>query len=267
MTQANTNEHPLPSLSATDDEPIALDPLAGEQQRPSTTRPPNKQRHPFIWLALAGLAGTAVGHIVISQQQINLLEQQIIATQESFASISGDTSQHVQSLASSLETRLAQLEQAQAQQQSAFGDMQAKHTRMAQQLDQTRQQLSASIRNLEQLEQSQAKQAATIKSDVLELDKLTKQVDSRLATALYTQVIFAQQLEESKNTEESIQQQVKQLEEQLQTSKLSQDALLTLQQSLQSMRQQQVELEQELQAFRAQTTRSLLQLKDSTPSP
>lgn len=93
----------LPSLTAQSDDSIQLEPLLGETSR-LFNQPSKKPRQLAIWFAIASIAAGTGALAYNNYQRMQLLEQQLIATQDNFAEISGDAAKHIQSISGQLNT-------------------------------------------------------------------------------------------------------------------------------------------------------------------
>lgn len=269
----------LPSISAVIEDQPDIRPLAGETSRPGSHYSAATPRQTLIWLAVSGLAISLAGQLFWSKQHIQQLEQQIVATQDSFAAISGDTSLHLQKVAGQMENRLKILENRQAQAQSSLDQLHEEQASLSSRLQQASNQLDSNARQTEQLTARLNQHAEAMREGLLVVDnfqqELNKRIDNireQLASQqkkheenVQLQSLHEQRLASTESEIATFRQQLELLGQQLQQQESSQQTLLELQHRLQQLREKQGELEQELQAFRAQTTRSLNSLR-STPS-
>lgn len=276
----NTNTYDstdaLPTLTAQLDDNIQVEPLLGETSR-LFNQPVKKTRSLVIWLAIASTASVTVSLAYSTHQRIQLLEQQLIATQDSFAKISGDAVEHIQTISGQLSSSQTNAQSEIEALRNTIATLQKQYAAIEPQLRKNTEGLSTLTKQQNQLNLRLDQQANAVKEGLLAVDTAQQQLSSEVKLSLNQlaelQQNQNQQLEASQNHSQrltvmsaeldAITQHTQQLEEQLKLRQSSQQEMLQLQLTLGKTQAKQTELEQEFQAYRAQITRSLNALNEA----
>jgi len=266
----------LPTLTARSDDNIQVEPLQGDTSR-LFNQPTKKPRQLLIWLAITGIIGTTGGLAYSVQQRMQLLEQQLIATQDSFAKISGDAVEHIQSISGQLSTSQTSAQSEIEALRKTTAALQLQYSNIEPQLRKNTESLSSLTKQQQQLSQHLDQQANAVKEGLLAVDSAQQQLDSQVklnlkqltelqqeqSQQLELNLAYNQRLTAISAEFEAVTEHTQQLEEQL---KLFQDNLQNthqLQLGLSKVQTKQAELEQEFQAYRAQITRSINALNEA----
>lgn len=266
----------LPSLTAQSDDSIQLEPLPGETSR-LFNQPSKKPRQLAIWFAIASIIAGTGALAYNSHQRMQLLEQQLIATQDSFAKISSDAAEHIQSISGQLNT-------SQSSAQSKIATLSRTLTTLQQQLEaintqtgKNTEQVRSLSKQQEQLKQRLTQHANAVKEGLLAVDAAQQQLGGEVKLGFKQLEVLQQQQSQQLEVNQTHNQQLtlihaelealahhsEQLNEQLKQHHNNQLALQKLQQELDKTHAEQAELAQEFQAYRAQITRSINALNEA----
>lgn len=274
--QTNEPNHELPKLTAQTDDSIQLAPLQGETSR-LISQPAKKPRQLAVWFAMASIIAGTAGLAYTAHQRMQLLEQQLIATQDSFAKISGDAVEHIQIISGQLSTSQTNAQADIKTLRDTLASVQKQYTTLEPQMRKHTEDLSSLTKQQEQLNQRLTQQANAVKEGLLAVDAAQQQLDDQVKLSLNQlaelQQKQSQQLEINQNHSQhltairaefdAITLQTQQLEEQLKHYGTSQLEAQQLQLNLGKTQAKQAELEQEFQAYRAQITRSINALNEA----
>lgn len=266
----------LPSLTAQSDDSIQLEPLPGETSR-LFNQPSKKPRQLAIWFAIASIIAGTGALAYNSHQRMQLLEQQLIATQDSFAKISGDAVEHIQIISGQLSTSQSSAQSDIKTLRDTLASLQKQYITLEPQLRKHTEGLSSLTKQQEQLNQRLTQQANAVKEGLLAVDAAQQQLDGQVKLSLNQLAELeqkqSQQLEINQNHSQhltalraefdAVTLQTQQLEEQLKQHETSQLEVQQLQLNLGKTQAKQAELEQEFQAYRAQITRSINALNEA----
>ncbi|MCK9236632.1 MAG: hypothetical protein M0Q29_02000 [Thiopseudomonas sp.] len=266
----------LPKLTAQSDDSIQLEPLPGETFR-LFNQPSKKPRQLAIWFAIASIIAGTGGLAYSSHQRMQLLEQQLIATQDSFAKISGDAVEHIQIISGQLSTSQSSAQSDIKTLRDTLASLQKQYITLEPQLRKHTEDLSSLTKQQEQLNQRLTQQANAVKEGLLAVDAAQQQLDGQVKLSLNQLAELeqkqSQQLEINQNHSQhltalraefdAVTLQTQQLEEQLKQHETSQLEVQQLQLNLGKTQAKQAELEQEFQAYRAQITRSINALNEA----
>ena len=202
-----------------------------------------------------------------SKQQVDLLKQQIVATQESFASISEDASGRFHEVSGAVTAEQEKFRQELAQLQAAQQQLAQEQDKIAARLGATSGQvaelastLKGNTERLEQLGQGLNQGLLSLDQQVQELTATLQQQQSELERQQQWQEHHGQQYEQTVALIDSMQELLDLHGTQLQSMQGIAENMLP---QLRQLQARQDEFSHELAAFRAQITRSINELRGS----
>src|SRR5690554_1767205 len=202
-----------------------------------------------------------------SKQQVDLLKQQIVATQESFASISEDASGRFHEVSGAVTAEQEKFRQELAQLQAAQQQLAQEQDKIAARLgatsgriDELSSTLKGNTERLEQLGQGLNQGLLSLDQRVQELTAALQQQQSELERQQQWQQHHGQQYEQAAALIDSMQELLDLHGTQLQSIQGIAENMLP---QLRQLQARQDEFSHELAAFRAQTTRSINELRGS----
>lgn len=277
MTAPKHSAGAPPKLTAqVDSHDIQVQSLPGDSSRITST-PVKKPRQLLLWLAVAGITGTVGAMGLWAQQRIQLLEQQLIATQDSFAAISGDAAQDIESIL----TQLSHTQDAAKSEalilQKDISKLQRQHSNYESKLSQQLSSIALLTQQQEQLTQRLEHYVTAAQEGLVTLDSAQQKLSTQLTQSLsqLTELHFqldqqldinqaqSQQFAALEVVMDATNQHISQIEEQLNLHQKSLADVPALRQEFAALKSQQAEFKQEFQAYRAQVTRSINSLNQA----